>query len=152
MIVFVSLAGVGASGALYGLMLFLIVDRLIAMQTNPDRRLFIFMQFVLLVLFPFVINIPLFFMFNIVHSAHFGGGLVGFLCGVCMLGCPCPWNNEHCISRTACRRIAFVFLFLYFIITLTIFFLIDAPIVDLSWYKSGLRIGGNGTIYSSNIV
>jgi len=50
MIVFVSLAGIGASGALYGLMLFLNVDRLIAMQTNIGRRLFILIQLALLIL------------------------------------------------------------------------------------------------------
>jgi hypothetical protein len=113
-------------------MLFLIVDRLIAMQTNPGHRLFILMQLFLVVLLPFTITKPLIFIFKfkVAHSAHFGGGLVGFLCGVCMLGCPWPWNTEHCISRTVCRRIAFVFLSLYFVITLTIFFLINAPIID----------------------
>lgn len=131
MILFVSLAGVGASGALYGLMLFLIVDRLIALQTNTGRRLFILMQLVLLVLLPVVTSIVLIIIFkpNVAHSAHFGGGLVGFLCGISMFGCPLPWNNEYWSCRTSSRRIAFIFLFLYFVITLTIFFLIDAPIV-----------------------
>jgi hypothetical protein len=131
MIVFISLAGVGASGSVYGLFLFLIVDRLIAMQTNSGRRLFILMQLVLVVLLPILISKPLIpiFKLKVAHSAHFGGALVGFLCGICMLGCPWPWNTEHCISRMACRRIAFVFLSLYFVIALTIFFLVDAPII-----------------------
>jgi len=135
---FFYLVGVGASGALYGIMLFLIVDRLIAMQTNTNRRLFIFMQLVLLLLLPSVVTILIIVILksNVSHAAHFGGGLVGFLCGICMFGCPWPWNNGHCISRTACRRIAFVFLSLYYVITLTIFFLLDAPIVYSILYKS----------------
>jgi membrane associated rhomboid family serine protease len=90
MIVFVSLAGVGASGVLYGPMLFLIVDRLIAMQTNIGHRLFIPMQLALLMLLPIIASISLIIIFksNVAHSAHFGGGLVGFLYGVCMFGCP----------------------------------------------------------------
>ena len=133
----ISLAGVGASGALYGLILFLIVDRLVAMQTNPDRRLFILMQLFLVVLLPFLITKPiiLIFKYRVAHSAHFGGGLVGFLCGVCILGCPWPWNPERCISRIACRRIALVLLVLYFLLTTIIFFLRDPPVVRSILYK-----------------
>ncbi len=137
MIIFVSLAGIGSSGSVCGLMVFLIVDRLTAMQTNIGRRLFILMQLVLLVLLPSTTIIPIIIILKpmVAHSAHFGGALVGFLFGVSMLGCPWPWNNEHCISRTICRRIAFVFLCLYYIITLTTFFLIDAPIVRSILYR-----------------
>jgi membrane associated rhomboid family serine protease len=127
---FVSLGSIGASGALHGLMLFLTVDRLIAMQTNTGRRLFVLMQLVLLVLIPVFASITLIIVYklNVAHSAHFGGGLVGFLLGVGMLDCPLPWNNERCICR-----IVFVFLVLYYVITLTIFFLMDAPIVGSIW-------------------
>ena len=127
-----SSASIGASGSLYGLMLFLTVDRLVAIKTNTDRRLFILMQLILLVLLPIIGSILLILMLklNVAHSAHFGGGLVGFLFGVGMFGSPLPWHNEHLTCRTICRRTAFVFLFLYFVINLTIFFLIDAPVVD----------------------
>jgi hypothetical protein len=129
MIVFVFLAGVGASGSLYGLMLFLIVDRLIAIQANTGRRLFIIIQLALLVLPHIVASIPLMIKYNVGHSAHFGGGLVGFLLGVGTLGCLWPWNKEDCMCRTTCRRTAFVFLGLYYVIIFTIFFLMDVPIV-----------------------
>jgi hypothetical protein len=38
MIVFVFLAGVGASDPLYVLMLFFVVDRLVEIQTNEDKK------------------------------------------------------------------------------------------------------------------
>ena len=139
MIAFIFLAAIGASGSLYGLMLFLIVDRLIAIQKNTGRRFFIIMQLVLLLLPHIVASIPLIIKYNVAHSAHFGGGLVGFLLGVGMLGCPWPWNNEHCVYGTTCRRTAFVFLSLYYLITFTIFFLIDAPIVDSILHKFYLK-------------
>ena len=131
MIVFISLVGVGASGALYGLLLFFIMDRIIALRTNSDRRLFILLQLVLLVLLPlFITNLLMFMLkFKVAHSAHFGGGLVGFLCSVYILDCSWPWSSEHCFSQTVCRALGFIFLFLYFAITLTIFMLIDAPTV-----------------------
>jgi hypothetical protein len=118
-------------------MLFLTVDRLVAIQTNTDRRLFILMQLALLVLLPIVGSILLIIIFklNVAHSAHFGGGLVGFLFGIGMFGCPLPWNNEHCICQSTCRYLAFMSLALYFTITLTIFFVKDAPIVGLLLYK-----------------
>jgi hypothetical protein len=128
-IVFVSLAGTGASGSLYGLMLFLVVDRLVAMQTNIGRRRFIAIQLALLLLPHIIASIPLIVKYNVAHSAHFGGGLVGFLIGVGIIGFPWPWNNEFCISQTTCQRIAFVFLALYYIIMFVVFFLSDAPII-----------------------
>jgi len=137
-IVFVFLAGVGASGSLYGLMLFLIVDRLIAIQANSGRRFFIIMQLALLLLPHIIASIPLIIKYNVAHSAHVGGGLAGFLLGVGMLGCPCSWNNEHSICRTICRRTAFVFLILYYVITFTYFFITDAPIVDSILHKSSI--------------
>ena len=123
----VSLAGFGASGALYGIMFFLIVDRLVAIQKNPDRRRFIIIQLALLVLVPLLFVYSMIFVFSIpvAHPAHFGGALTGFLCGVYVSGW--PWHHEHCISRTACQRIALALLSLYFVITLTIFFLKDPP-------------------------
>lgn len=135
-IFFIFLAGIGASGALYGIMLFLIVERLVAMSTNTGRRLFIFIQLILLLLLPNTVTGLFIIIFKptVAHSAHFGGGLVGFLFGIGMFGCPWPWHNEHTICQTICRRTAFVFLSLYYIITLTIFFLRDAPSVERNWY------------------
>ena len=143
MIISVFLDSIGASGAVYGLRLFFVVDRFVAIQRYPDRRLFIFMQLVFLALIPSLHTIPIIFILDlkvkIAHSAHFGGGLVGFLCGIGVLGC-----------RTACRRISFVLLALYFIISSTIFYLIDVPIIDFSWYKSGSQTEWNETV--SNIT
>jgi hypothetical protein len=140
MIVFLFLAanGVGASGSLYGLMLFLMVDRLMAIQTNIGRRLFIIMQLALLLLPHIVASIPLIIKYNVAHSAHFGGGLAGFLLGVGMCDCPWSWNHEHYISRTTCQRTAFVFLILYYVISFTIFFLAHTPIVNSILYKSDI--------------
>ena len=148
----VSLAGVGASGALYGLMLFLTVDRFTAIQTSPNRRPFIVIQLVLLVLLPCLTIIPVILIidFNVAHSAHFGGGLVGFLCGISMLGC--PWMNDQCIFRTACRRIAFVLLIVCFTISLTIFFLIDVPMVSLRWYKLGSQLESSRTVFKVTLA
>ena len=128
----VCLAGIGASGALYGLLLLLIVDRLVAMKKDTGRRRFILMQLSFLVLLPILstILIIIIYKFTVAHSAHVGGGLVGFLLGIAMLGSPLPWNDEHCIFRMTCRSKAFVFLFIFYGVTLTIFLLKDAPVLD----------------------
>jgi hypothetical protein len=130
MIVFVFLAVAGASGSLYGLMLFLVVDRLIAIQTNTHRRHFIIMQLILLLLPHIVASIPLIINYNVSHSAHVAGGLVGVLISIGMFGCPWPWNNGQCICQTTCRRTAFILLILYYVIGFINFFTIDAPVVD----------------------
>ncbi len=123
------LAAIGASGSLYGLMVFLIVDRIIALRINPGRCFFIIIQLALL-LFPHIIStIPMIIKYNVAHSAHIGGGLVGFLLGIGMIDCLSPWNNENAICRTVCQRTAFVYLILYYVITFAFFFLRYAPIV-----------------------
>jgi hypothetical protein len=112
-------------------MLFFVVDRLSAIQTNTDHRLFIMIQLAVLLLPHIVASIPLVIKYHVAHSAHVGGGLVGFLLGIGMLGC--PWS---CICRTACRGTAFIFLILYYVITFTIFFTTDAPVVDSILHES----------------
>ncbi|CAF1091796.1 unnamed protein product [Adineta steineri] len=79
-----NIASMGASGSIYGLMIFFVMDRLVAIQEKTKRRLFILLQIFLLVILP---NVPTMIVFSILelpvgHSAHFGGGLVGFLLGV----------------------------------------------------------------------
>ncbi len=139
---------------MYGLRLFFVVDRFVAMQKNPGRRLFIFMQLVFLVLLPTIHVVPIIFILKlnvkIAHSAHIGGGLVGFLCGIYMLDCPCI--SEHCFFPTACRRIAFVLLAFYCIIGLALFFVIDVPIVNHIWYKSGYWTDSNGTVFDMAFI
>ncbi|CAF1003642.1 unnamed protein product [Adineta steineri] len=130
--------GIGASGAVYGLQFFFIMERLMAIKTNTDqrRRLFIVIQLLLMVVVPK--RIAIFTMnyrkVSIGHAAHFGGGLMGFLLGIGMFGCPWPWNNENCISQRICRRLTIVFVFLYFLMTVTIFFLRDAPSMERFLY------------------
>ncbi|CAF1304613.1 unnamed protein product [Adineta steineri] len=125
--------GIGASGSLDGIRLFFIMERLMAMKTNTGqhRRLYIVIQLFLLVVVPMGISILI---INIVkvriaHADHFGGALMGFLLGIGMFGCPWPWNGEHCISQRTCRRVAIVFISLYFLMTVTIFFRTDAPVM-----------------------
>ena len=136
MIIF-CLAGIGASGSVYGLMLFLTVDRIIAMRTNTDRRNSILLYLILLVLLPVVITIvvPIPLKINVAHSAHFGGGLVGFLFGVGLLGFPLPCHNQPNIYQMICRYAAFIILCIYYVIILTIFFLKKAPIIRWILYK-----------------
>ncbi|CAF1429643.1 unnamed protein product [Adineta steineri] len=125
--------GIGASGAIYGLSLFFTVERLNAITTNSDHRCSILMQLIIFVVFPTALEIYSASTSGITatHFAHFGGGLVGFLFGIGMLGCPCPCpspsNNNYCNFQMACREIAYIFLFIYFVFTLTIFFLMEAP-------------------------
>ncbi|CAF1587183.1 unnamed protein product, partial [Adineta steineri] len=75
--------GIGSSGAIYGLALFFTVERLNAIKTNSDRRLFILMQLILFIVFPTTITISMAAILgiNVGHSAHFGGGLVGCVFG-----------------------------------------------------------------------
>ncbi|UJR17347.1 hypothetical protein I4U23_004242 [Adineta vaga] len=129
--------GIGASGAVYGLLLFFIVERLSTMRMNPDQRIYILIQLILLIVIPMTISLSTVAILrvNTAHSAHFGGGLVGFLFGIGMFGCPCPWNNEYGCYQTICRRTAYVLLVLYFIFTLSIFLLINAPYVDWIFYR-----------------
>ncbi|CAF1380636.1 unnamed protein product [Adineta steineri] len=122
---------VGASGAIYGLLLFFTVERLNTMKTNIHHRLLIVMQLIIFVAFPIIIvtSVATILHVNVVHSAHLGGGLVGFLFGIGMFGCPCSysWNNNYCNFQLACRWIAFIFIFTYFVVTFTIFFRMHAP-------------------------
>ncbi|CAF3982075.1 unnamed protein product [Adineta steineri] len=125
-------AGMGASGSIYGLMIFFVMDRLVAIQENTERRLFILLQIFFLVILP---NAPTMIIISILkfpvgHSAHFGGGLVGFLLGIGILGCPLPWINRQCRYGIIYKYIAFSLLFIYFLTTLTIFFVNDAPNVS----------------------
>ncbi|CAF1423336.1 unnamed protein product [Adineta steineri] len=123
--------GIGASGSLDGIRLFFIMERLMAMKMNTDerRRLFIIIQLLIVVVVPKRITIFTISsrQVRIGHAAHFGGGLMGFLLGIGMFGCPWPWNNEHCISQRTCRPVAIVFASLYFLMTVMLFFLRDAP-------------------------
>ncbi|CAF4052201.1 unnamed protein product, partial [Adineta steineri] len=79
-------SGIGASGAIYGLSLFFIIERLNAMKTNINHRFFILMQLILFVVFPMTIIISSAAILGITvgHAAHFGGGLVGFLFGIAL--------------------------------------------------------------------
>ncbi|CAF1622286.1 unnamed protein product [Adineta ricciae] len=122
--------GFGASGSIYGLIIFLTVDRLVALQENTEHRAFIFLQIIVLIVLPNAPTIILIYIFklNAAHSAHIGGGLVGLLLGIGMIGCPLPWSYRQCHFRTMCRCIAFTLLFIYFTITVTIFFLMDPPV------------------------
>lgn len=121
------LAGHGASGSLYGLMLFFLFDRLISIRTNPDRYRFNITQLLALLLPHIIISLPFAIRYNVGHSAHIGGGLVGLLLGVAMLGCPWTQNNEQCIGQTACRRLAIILLIIYFLLTFILFFVLDVP-------------------------
>ncbi|CAF3383528.1 unnamed protein product [Rotaria socialis] len=130
-------SSVGASGSVYGLMLFLTVDRLIAMQVNTDRWISILIYLLLLVLLPIVVTIivPIALRWTVAHSAHVGGGLMGFLVGVGKLGFPLLHNHQPNICRTTCRYLAFVFLSLYCVIILIVFFLTNAPTIDWILYN-----------------
>ncbi|CAF1153477.1 unnamed protein product [Adineta steineri] len=121
--------GVGSSGAIFGVMLFFIVERFSAMKNNVNHRISILIQLVLLVVLPMTISICQIIILKIdpAHSAHLGGGLVGVLFGIGMFGCPCLYNNEHNSCQTICRRTAFGVLFLYFGISLIIVFRTNAP-------------------------
>ncbi|CAF0926342.1 unnamed protein product [Adineta steineri] len=130
----------GASGSLYGLMLFLIVDRLIAIQANVEQRRFLILQLTLLLLPHIVVSIPLIIKFNVAHSAHVGGGLVGFLIGIGMLGYPRSWNNRYCIRQITCRLIAFILLCIFYVITISIFFIQDVPVVYSIYYSPNPQI------------
>lgn len=126
------LVGIGASGAVYGLMLFLTVDRVNAMQMNTDRRVSILIYLISLILVPIILTIiiPIILKLKVAHSAHFGGGLVGFLLGVGMLGFRLLHKNQSKICH-----MAFIFLCLYFIIFLTMFFMKSAPRVRWILFK-----------------
>ncbi|CAF3949480.1 unnamed protein product [Adineta steineri] len=75
---------IGASGAIYGLSLFFIIERLNTMKTNIDHHRFVLMQLILLVVFPMTIITSSGAILDITvgHAAHFGGALVGFLFGI----------------------------------------------------------------------
>jgi len=126
------LAGHGASGSLYGLMLFFIFDRLVSIRTNSDRYRFNIVQFAVLLLPHAIISLPFAMRYNVGHSAHVGGGLVGLFLGITIIGCPWAQNNEQCIGQNTCRRLAIIFLMLYFLLTFSLFFLLDVPIAHSS--------------------
>lgn len=121
-------------------MLFFVVDRLMAIKTNTGRRLSIIIQSILLLLPHVILSIPQMMIYQVAHSAHVGGGLVGFLLALGMFKCSWPWNNEYTICRVIYQRAAYIILILYYTITSIIFFTTDAPIIDWILYKSSLFI------------
>ncbi|UJR17345.1 hypothetical protein I4U23_004240 [Adineta vaga] len=122
--------GIGSSGALYGVLIFFLMERLSTMKANSGHRIYIVVQLLLLVGIPMTIGVSILFILkiNAAHSAHIGGGSVGFLFGIGMFGCPCLCTSEHGYYQMICRRTAFAILFLYFIISFIIFFHIEAPL------------------------
>ena len=126
------LAAAGASGCLYGLMSFLVVDRLLAFQTNHGQRFPVLVQLTMLLLPYIITSVPLSIYYNVPQDAHVGGALVGFLLGIRVLECPLVCVcKEGGISRKLCQRLAVVLLVLYFVLNLIIFFLREAPTVHL---------------------
>ncbi|CAF1086124.1 unnamed protein product [Adineta ricciae] len=123
--------GVGASGAVYGILLLFIVERLNAIRITKNYRL-VLLQLLLLVVLPMTITVSIanILQYIVGHSAHFGGAIVGFLAGIGMFGCPYPWKDAY---QTICRQTAFVLLIIYFSICLTVFFLINASYID--WFS-----------------
>lgn len=122
------LASVGASGALYGLLLFYSIDRIFALRNaNTSQRVMIFVQLILLVFLPVMqsILVPIIFKFRTVHSAHIGGSIVGCLLGFAIIDCPWLVNNKYYL----CQRFALVLVTLYFLITFYLFFTMNAPFV-----------------------
>ena len=124
--VFLYLASVGASGALYGMLSFYTIDRIFALRhTNTSQRLVICIQVMILVILPIMnsIFLPIIFKFRTAHSAHMGGALAGCLLGIFMIDCPWISNERYHL----CQRIAFAFLCFYFLITMYFFFKMNAP-------------------------
>ena len=130
------LAATGASGCLYGLMLFLVVDRLLASQTNHGQCFPVLVQLTMLLLPYIITSVPLSIYYNVPQDAHVGGALVGFLLGIRVLGCPlvCVCEEDR-INRKICQRLAVALLILYFVLNLIIFFLREAPIADVINYR-----------------
>lgn len=113
-------------------MLFLIVDRMLAAYINQGcNRGFVILQLVLLLL-PYILT-SLFLVINytVLHDAHVGGALVGFLLGIYMLGCPSQcFCKDNDVSQKIFRSLALILLILYFLVTWINFLRSDAPIVQ----------------------
>ena len=125
----IRLASIGASGALYGILFFFIVERLITMKRQPGRRMLIFVQLVVLVIVPTFVTMTLvkYFKYRVAHSVHFGGALVGFLTVLIL-------DSQ---ARPIVRWISFAIIAVYFALTTIIFFLTDAPFIGwISYYTS----------------
>jgi membrane associated rhomboid family serine protease len=120
---------VGASGAVYGLLLFCIIDntaRIISSTDSQDRFNQFLITFLTFLVIPYFI-LSIFFDVDCSgrtdHAAHIGGAVMGIL--VAMYLCEIPDfiiirvpNAEKCI-----QSIALILILSYFVITLFIFYL-----------------------------
>jgi membrane associated rhomboid family serine protease len=119
------LVSVGASGAVYGLLLFCIIDNTLQIFTIRDRQDKIIQSLITLLVIPYFILSIIFdvdFSGRTDHAAHIGGAVMGIL--VAMYLCEMP---EFIIARIfngkkGIKLLALILIFGYFIITLLIFY------------------------------
>ena len=124
----IPLAGVGASGALYGILFFFTVERLITMKRQPGQGMRILVQLVVLVILPMIVTVMLlkFLKYRVAHVVHSGGAFVGFL----TIGL---FDSQ---TRPVVRCISFSILAAYYVLAMVIFFRTDAPFMYWIWYLS----------------
>ncbi|UJR32395.1 hypothetical protein I4U23_019857 [Adineta vaga] len=103
---FTSGRAIGASGSLYGLMVFLIVDRLFASFSNNQCRSFPIIQLIVLLVPHLILTIPLIVLYNVAHWAHLSSSLIGFLCSMIMIDCPWLPTSVNRIHQKILRSIA----------------------------------------------
>ncbi|UJR22651.1 hypothetical protein I4U23_025690 [Adineta vaga] len=115
----------GASGAVYGLVLFCIVDHIFRIFTIDDchekKRQFL-MTFLVIPYFIMTIYSDVDCSDHTDHAAHIGGSIIGVLLAICLCKTPEFIVNRVPHGRIGVQSIALSLIFIYFVITLLIFY------------------------------
>jgi membrane associated rhomboid family serine protease len=116
---------VGASGAVYGLFFFCIIDITLQILTSDDSREKVVQYLITCLIIPYFI-MSVFFTVDISgrtdHAAHIGGIIMGILVAIYL--CKMPEFITRRISNVEerIRSIAFISIVSYFFLTLFIFY------------------------------
>ncbi|CAF1007160.1 unnamed protein product [Didymodactylos carnosus] len=119
---------VGASGAVYGLILFCLIDNILCIFTIRDYRDKIIQTLVMFVVIPYFVTsffTDIDFSGRIDHAGHVGGALMGILAAGYM--CEIPTFITSKMNEKRIELISLISIIIYLVLTLLIFFLIKSP-------------------------
>lgn len=117
---------VGASGAIYGLLLFCLIDNILSIFTIKDAQDRIIQSFVNLLVVPYFVLSLFFdvdFSGHVDHAAHIGGALMGVLLALLLCEMPSFIVTRIPDGELLIRYLTFTTIVFYFSVTLLAFYL-----------------------------
>lgn len=120
------LVSVGASGAIYGLLLFCLIDNIFSIFITTDVQDRLIQSFVNFLVVPYFILSLFFdvdFSGHVDHAAHIGGALMGVLLAFFLCDMPSFIVNRFPDREIFIRFLTFVTIIFYFCVTSAAFYL-----------------------------